>query len=414
MSLVDVLLWMSVSVALPDAYRAARTGMPHLAAFTVLVLLGVGLVFVAAASENAWEIAAREDGLIEWATVAAFGLTLALHIKILVTTRSSAKLVEKLTRGAIALFCFFVAGEEISWGQRLFGFRPPEIFLERNFQQELNLHNVLMSESSGLGFAVDSKHVVALIALAFVLVLPRLVLHPLLAGARALAPGRWLLPAGLAVVAAELSYPVDLCGEGAELFLGLVLLAAVSVEGRFSPVQIGALLFAPILFGSVAAPIVSRVLYGADEAGVQITRAELELLRSDLDVGALPKLVNRGSVHKRVFTAVNDKYLNVDGRSYLEGRNSPASALDGLRNDRRGYFLDPWNNPIWIHWDKQKKRAVLYSFGPNRLRDSNWRRSDESAGDDIAVVWVRTRTAKAAEDAAEGAPAIPNGDSDGR
>src|SRR5688572_18030880 len=42
----------------------------------------------------------------------------------------------------IALFCLFVAGEEFSWGQRLLGFGSPEYFLENNFQQELNLHNL--------------------------------------------------------------------------------------------------------------------------------------------------------------------------------------------------------------------------------------------------------------------------------
>ena len=32
--------------------------------------------------------------------------------------------------------------EEISWGQRVLAFRPPSYFLEQNFQQELNFHNL--------------------------------------------------------------------------------------------------------------------------------------------------------------------------------------------------------------------------------------------------------------------------------
>ncbi len=41
--------------------------------------------------------------------------------------------------GALALF--FIAGEEISWGQRLFNIETPEAYLEQNTQRELNLHN---------------------------------------------------------------------------------------------------------------------------------------------------------------------------------------------------------------------------------------------------------------------------------
>jgi hypothetical protein len=38
--------------------------------------------------------------------------------------------------------CLFVAGEEISWGQRLLGLQTPESLAERNLQDEITLHNV--------------------------------------------------------------------------------------------------------------------------------------------------------------------------------------------------------------------------------------------------------------------------------
>jgi len=38
---------------------------------------------------------------------------------------------------------FFVGfGEEISWGQRIFGFQTPELLHELNAQQEFNIHNL--------------------------------------------------------------------------------------------------------------------------------------------------------------------------------------------------------------------------------------------------------------------------------
>lgn len=42
----------------------------------------------------------------------------------------------------VAIILFFIAGEEISWGQRLLGVTTPEYFAEKNKQGETNLHNL--------------------------------------------------------------------------------------------------------------------------------------------------------------------------------------------------------------------------------------------------------------------------------
>jgi hypothetical protein len=42
----------------------------------------------------------------------------------------------------LTLFHLLCAGEEISWGQRLFGFATPEAVVKHNQQQEFNLHNL--------------------------------------------------------------------------------------------------------------------------------------------------------------------------------------------------------------------------------------------------------------------------------
>lgn len=43
--------------------------------------------------------------------------------------------------GLAALCCFYVAGEEISWGQHLFGWTTPEFWDAINDQHETNFHN---------------------------------------------------------------------------------------------------------------------------------------------------------------------------------------------------------------------------------------------------------------------------------
>jgi hypothetical protein len=70
---------------------------------------------------------------------------------------------------AMAVLCLFVAGEEISWGQRLLGFQTPGYFRERNIQGELTIHNL------SLPWMRPRR-------LAFVLVLGYGVVAPILAG----------------------------------------------------------------------------------------------------------------------------------------------------------------------------------------------------------------------------------------
>jgi hypothetical protein len=51
---------------------------------------------------------------------------------------------------ALALLYFFGAGEEISWGQRIFKIAEPANLAEANVQNELNIHNLAVFENSKL------------------------------------------------------------------------------------------------------------------------------------------------------------------------------------------------------------------------------------------------------------------------
>jgi hypothetical protein len=63
-------------------------------------------------------------------------------------------LAKQLIYLGLALLFFFGAGEEISWGQRIFGFETPETLAQVNKQDELNLHNLSVLENSQL-FTAD-------------------------------------------------------------------------------------------------------------------------------------------------------------------------------------------------------------------------------------------------------------------
>ena len=79
----------------------------------------------------------REDGVIEWATTLLY--LIATVVFLVAARRFGFRNVWLLGLG---LMCFFVAGEEISWGQRVIGVDTPEAIGSRNVQDELNLHNI--------------------------------------------------------------------------------------------------------------------------------------------------------------------------------------------------------------------------------------------------------------------------------
>lgn len=82
--------------------------------------------------------ATYEDLFGEWMQVWCIVFTLVLSVR-LASTRWRFRWFFAL----LSLACFYVAMEEISWGQRLIGFSSPEYFKANNLQNETNIHNFL-------------------------------------------------------------------------------------------------------------------------------------------------------------------------------------------------------------------------------------------------------------------------------
>jgi hypothetical protein len=85
---------------------------------------------------------AREDGFVEWMTVVALGGAAWLCGERLYLLRNSKSRLFLLSMGVALLLFAFGAGEELSWGQRIFGFKVPRFFLKYNTQQDLTIHNL--------------------------------------------------------------------------------------------------------------------------------------------------------------------------------------------------------------------------------------------------------------------------------
>lgn len=90
---------------------------------------------------------AQEDGPVEWGTtIMLFGI-FVLSVYRLITLGPKKKILWRIGTFIFAILFFFAAGEEISWGQRIFAVESSEFFLKNNAQGETNLHNLMVGET---------------------------------------------------------------------------------------------------------------------------------------------------------------------------------------------------------------------------------------------------------------------------
>lgn len=128
----------------------------------VFVFVTIGLVLAHVDHDYFREKYIVEDGIIEWLTVIGLVAGMTLCFYRVVILRSSKPALFLIMTALLGLLFLFGAGEEISWGQRVFKFESSEWFLTRNYQSEINVHNLLVKGkklnrlifSTGLGLAV--------------------------------------------------------------------------------------------------------------------------------------------------------------------------------------------------------------------------------------------------------------------
>ncbi|MCA9385649.1 hypothetical protein KC717_03300 [Candidatus Dojkabacteria bacterium] len=86
-----------------------------------------------------YEVLGIEDGILEYSQALFYVLAgiFAFVNSRLETKKYSAWFFLLITVGA-----FFIALEELSWGQRILNFETGEFFATNNFQSEVNIHNI--------------------------------------------------------------------------------------------------------------------------------------------------------------------------------------------------------------------------------------------------------------------------------
>ena len=134
--------------------------------FVLMMAVGIYLV---SPSYFALSFAA-EDRLVEYGTAVALFVAACILFRNAMSLRShGTKLAIGLTF-FYALMFFFGAGEEVSWGQRIFGWETSEAMKEINRQDETTIHNI------EIGGVALTKHlfgpILTVAILLYLLVLP--------------------------------------------------------------------------------------------------------------------------------------------------------------------------------------------------------------------------------------------------
>lgn len=121
------------------AWGVGASGAWIAMALPLLVAVGAGAL-VPFRSVFLWLTA--EDSVVEWLQFGAIvGIAFSFAVLALRTRRRYPWFAA--LAAVIALGALFVAGEEISWGQRIFGWATPAELEEVNRQGESNIHNIL-------------------------------------------------------------------------------------------------------------------------------------------------------------------------------------------------------------------------------------------------------------------------------
>lgn len=120
------------------------TRTDKLAYFFLIIVFSLGIYYANTNLHYFDNVYTKEDGFAEYATAFLLFCISVLLIYRLIKLFSNKKPLWKVGVLFMALIFIFGAGEEISWGQRIFNVESSEYFLENNAQGETNLHNMVV------------------------------------------------------------------------------------------------------------------------------------------------------------------------------------------------------------------------------------------------------------------------------
>jgi len=136
------------------------------AALIISVLYGISLRYIS--GPGAFKEFVREDGFVEYATVFFLFAGSIVCLSRGIHYCRIKNYLPLITWWLLAFLLFFAAGDEISWGQRIFGIESGEFFLRHNKQAETNIHNLIVAGKS-VNLIIFSRLVLIVLIIYFVL-----------------------------------------------------------------------------------------------------------------------------------------------------------------------------------------------------------------------------------------------------
>jgi hypothetical protein len=103
-------------------------------------LVGAAVVALASKNDGLYRLLVKEDAILEWGQVLAYGTVVAIAAATLHGHWRQTDMSAAIVVGGLALASLLAIGEELSWGQRIVGFDTPDI-AAGNRQGELTFHN---------------------------------------------------------------------------------------------------------------------------------------------------------------------------------------------------------------------------------------------------------------------------------
>lgn len=111
----------------------------------ILVLISIISIWVGFANTDYFDLHyAEEDGAVETGTAIMLFAISMLSLYRLIKLGKYKSVAWKFGLIVCVIVFFFATGEEISWGQRIFGIQSSGFFKENNAQGETNLHNLVI------------------------------------------------------------------------------------------------------------------------------------------------------------------------------------------------------------------------------------------------------------------------------
>ena len=131
-----------VTAGLLASYASPSQEARRWLVFALPVLFWAAMVWIGESDLSTLRRISIEDGPLEWQQ---FFFDALCVILLFIASRRMAREPGRAKWGllAAAVVFFFIAGEEISWAQRVFGFGTPADLAKINMQDEFNVHNIV-------------------------------------------------------------------------------------------------------------------------------------------------------------------------------------------------------------------------------------------------------------------------------